>query len=319
MIFESGLAPLLQRFAEYRKATGRVGSRSNDSLRSFDRFCKTEYPHATELTQEMVDTWCQKRPIEKNSSCAVRCTPIRNFVVYLRNRNLTTVEPPMLPKAGPVTFIPHAFTKEEIRRFFEVCDNLPHSGRPVVCIRGITVPVFFRLLYSSGIRTTEARLLKSKDVDLTHGILSIHDSKGPDQHYVVLHDSMADLMRRYDMAIRRWHPKRVYFFPSKGDVPYTAQWVVWNFRQIWSKVSPDNHATAYAFRHHYATTNINQWIDKGFDFDDKLTYLSKSMGHKTVNSTVYYYSIVPGLSQLLLDKTEKGFNEIVPEVEHEQK
>lgn len=42
------------------------------------------------------------------------------------------------------------------------------------------------------------------------------------------------------------------------------------------------------------------------------------MGHRTVNSTAYYYSIVPGLSQILLDKTEAGFNEIVPEVDDEQ-
>lgn len=234
MIFESGLAPLLQRFTEFRKASGYMGTRSIDSLRNFDHFCKVRYPHATELTQEMISEWCQKRTGEKNNSCAVRCTPIRNFVVYLRARNLTAAEPPTLPKVGPSTFIPHAFSKEELRCFFELCDSLPRSGRPVVCIRGITVPVFFRLLYSSGIRTTEARLLKCEDVDFVHGILSIHDSKGSDQHYVALHDSMSDLMRRYDAAIRKWYSKRVYFFPSYGDVPYTSQWVVWNFRKIWS-------------------------------------------------------------------------------------
>ncbi|MFQ9704807.1 MAG: hypothetical protein ACLR0U_28270 [Enterocloster clostridioformis] len=31
---------------------------------------------------------------------------------------------------------------------------------------------------------------------------NIRYSKGHDQHYIALHDSMADLMRRYDSAIR---------------------------------------------------------------------------------------------------------------------
>ncbi|MFQ9704231.1 MAG: hypothetical protein ACLR0U_23285 [Enterocloster clostridioformis] len=50
-------------------------------------------------------------------------------------------------------------------------------------------------------------------------------------------------------------------------------------------MSNDRTATAYAFRHHYATANINRWIGDGFAFDDKLTCLSKSMGHTTLEST----------------------------------
>lgn len=74
------------------------------------------------------------------------------------------------------------------------------------------------------------------------------------------------------------------------------------------------HATAYEFRHHYAVMNINRWIGQGFGFDDKLLYLSKSMGHTTIESTKYYYSIVPGFVQILEELTEDGFDWIIPEV-----
>jgi len=67
-------------------------------------------------------------------------------------------------------------------------------------------------------------------------------------------------------------------------------------------------------RHLYATTNINSWIDDGFESSDKLQYLSKSMGHRSVDATYYYYSIVPRLADTLRLQTEKGFNAIVPEV-----
>lgn len=42
------------------------------------------------------------------------------------------------------------------------------------------------------------------------------------------------------------------------------------------------------------------------------------MGHRHIQSTLYYYSIVPRLADKLRIKTEEGFNEIVPEVWDEE-
>lgn len=306
--YESCFAPLIRDFITYRLASGRWNEASYGSnMRVFDRYCKVNYPDEPELTQEMVDRWCAKRESETNNSCRSRSYAVHCFTRYLSERGLTSVRLPELPRKERSIFIPYAFTEEEIRLFFKACDSMPdRPGTANVLIRRITVPVFFRLLYSSGIRTTEARLLKSADVDMERGILNIHYSKGRDQHYIVLHDSMTDLMRRYDGAIRKWFPNRGCFFPAPGDHPHPHTWVEKNFRRAWSEVSADRHATAYALRHHYATANINQWVGEGFSFEDRLTYLSKSMGHTTLESTRYYYSIVPGLSQVLLEKTEDG-------------
>jgi len=71
-------------------------------------------------------------------------------------------------------------------------------------------------------------------------------------------------------------------------------------------------------RHHYAVENINRWIDEGFGFDAKLFYLSKSMGHSTVECTKYYYSLVPGMAEILEEKTGSDFESIVPEVDYEE-
>lgn len=37
-----------------------------------------------------------------------------------------------------------------------------------------------------------------------------------------------------------------------------------------------------------------------------------------LESTKYYYSLVPGLSAVLREQTEAGFNEILPEVWYEK-
>lgn len=71
----------------------------------------------------------------------------------------------------------------------------------------------------------------------------------------------------------------------------------------------------YDLRHHYAITNINMWIGEGIDFYDKLHYLSKSMGHSSLESTKYYYSLVPALATTIEEKTSEDFDIIIPEVE----
>jgi integrase len=159
-------------------------------------------------------------------------------------------------------------------------------------------------------------MLQRADVNLSDGMLDICYSKGHDQHYIVLHDSMLRLMRTYDQAIEKLYPDRTYFFPARNGGFHTRNWVQKNFRQLWDAVNRSR-ATAYELRHHYAIENINRWVDDGFGFDDKLLYLSKSMGHTTIESTRYYYSLVPGMSHLLEKHTEDGFNALIPEVDDE--
>ncbi|CAG4933519.1 unnamed protein product [Acidithrix sp. C25] len=261
---------------------------------------------------------CCQRDTETNNSCRSRIYVVVSFIRYCRARGITEVIPPVMPRKEPRTYIPHAFTEVELTNFFRACDNLPSgSSTPDQRLRKITIPVFFRLLYSSGLRTNEARLLRVEDVDWQHGILNIRYSKGRAQHHVVLADSMFDLLTRYDAAISRWYPNRTYLFPARGDSCHTRQWVQTNFRVLWDQCH-SSHATAYALRHHYAITNVNRWIDVGFGFDAKLLYLSKSMGHCTVESTKNYYCLVPGLAQILEEKTSADFDQIVPEVANEK-
>jgi integrase len=160
-------------------------------------------------------------------------------------------------------------------------------------------------------------MLRVEDVDLCHGVLNIRYSKGHAQHYVVLHDSMLDLLKIYDAAIRTQYPHRAYFFPARGNSFHTRNWVQTNFRELWNKYN-SSHATAYELRHHYAIENINHWTDEGFGFDARLLYLSKSMGHRTLESTKYYYSLVPRIADILEEKTGMDFERIVPEVDYEE-
>ena len=173
--FTSFLAPLMQAYIFYRKTSGHWNEASYEpNLLLFDRYCKKKYQDAVLLSQEMVDGWCHKRDTETNNSCRSRIYVVASFIRYLRTRGITDVMEPNIPRKEQCTYIPHSFTGVELKNFFHACDSLPsvpHTAEQRS--RKITIPVFFRLLYSSGARTNEARMLRLEDVDLCRGIMNL--------------------------------------------------------------------------------------------------------------------------------------------------
>lgn len=316
--FESFLSSLIQKYISYQKASDHWNESCYEiNLSLFDKYCKKKYPNAIELSQEIVDGWCQKRNTESNNSCSTRIYVVISFIRYLRTRGEIDTITLFPPRKQPRTYVPHSFTENELQNFFHACDSISRETTPDQRIRKITIPIFFRLLYSSGIRTTEARMLRVEDVDLCNGILDIRYSKGHDQHYIALHASALTLMKKYDAAIREIYPDRNYFFPARENKYHNTKWVCKNFRKLWDKYN-NSLATTYDLRHNYAIENINRWTGDGLDFYAKLFYLSKSMGHRVLESTKYYYSLVPGLANIMEEKTQKSFNTIVAEVEDEK-
>ena len=316
--FQSFLAPDMRAFVAFQEAAGRWNGTYEQNLHLFDAHCLAVFSEDCVLTTEMVDGWCCQRKTETGNSCRVRVYAVVNFINYLRVRGKTDIPVPDIPRMRRSGYVPHAFAGNELCEFFHASDNLPNSPNSRVAkARRLVVPVFFRLLYSSGIRTNEARLLGINDVDISQGVLSIEKSKGRSQHYVALHETMTALLARYDRAIREIYPERAFFFPSPSGSFLSNSWVVYNFNQLWRKVSPSS-ATAYCLRHNYAVENINQWAEDGFESFSKMVCLSKSMGHASLESTKGYFHLVPAMSNILLSLTGEGFDRIVPEVCNEK-
>lgn len=312
--YHSHFNNLFQSFIRFRDASGVWSESYGRNLKYFDRYCIEKHPNAINLTQQIIDGWAEKRTTETIASRDKRIYVVLDLVKYCNSRNLTDVLVPQVSKWEGRTYVPHAFTMEELALFFQRCDTLDAftDSRMVTRIRNLTVPVFYRLLFSSGVRTTEARMLRRRDVCLENGVLNIVNTKGKNQHFVVLHDSMLELMRKYDCIMEGYNPEREYFFSRNRNGYYSTCWVDYNFRQIWYSFSKES-AAPYDLRHNYATQNINSW--RGFScIESNMQYLSRSMGHCDLDSTYYYYSLVPQFSEMLKEASEDSFNEIVPKV-----
>ena len=301
-------------FIKYKKTLQKWNHGYELYLKTFENYCLNNYENTNYLTQEMVDSWCKKRENEKNKSCNSRIGVIISFLKYSNSRNITDLKIPSRLKSEKYSYIPHTFTEEELTNFFYACDNIEVTNNSIMeKNKRLTIPVFFRLLYSTGMRTTEVRLLKTDDIDLENGIINIKKSKGYNQHYVVVNDLMRKYLVDYNTKISGLYPDRTYFFPTKNDSFHPKSWVHINFKKYW-KMYNDSYAIPYDLRHHYAITNINNWVNKGIEFNDKLYYLSKSMGHSCIESTKYYYSLVPRMSDTFRTQINNTFESLIPEV-----
>ena len=312
--YSSERADMLETFVKYRIVSNRWSSVPAKNLIYFDRHCSREFPGMQGISQHMVDGWCKQRSTESKRSRVNRCYPVIQLVKYLIERGDHSLQVPEMPSYSKGNHIPHSFSEDELHTFFNECDRRVQTAPDQAkAFRALTVAVLFRLLYSSGMRTTEARLLCPSDVDLENADINVRETKGDMQHYVALHSDVVNILISYDRVAQRVFQNRSIFFPGKGGGPLSASMLEYEFHKVWDSISTAK-AVPYDFRHNYAIMNINAWTNKGFNFYDKLLYLSKSMGHTSLESTKYYYSLSPVMADILDKESSADFDKIVPEV-----
>ena len=123
-VYYSGFSASVESFVNSRKISGAWNETVfGMNIRLFDRYCAEHYPGEA-LRQEMVDIWCARRKTENVNSCYTRTLVIRLFIGYLRKCGQTDVLAPPALKQNKKRRIPHAFSYEELERFFHECDRI---------------------------------------------------------------------------------------------------------------------------------------------------------------------------------------------------
>ena len=313
--FTSGLAQQMKRFIEHKHSLGYKYDTGSYSLLSLDRFY-TQKGYESKLTRELVETWIIMREDKDSSPCRSWISPVREFGRYLQltgdSEAYVVSDNFRMKNYHP---IPYLFTEDEIGAFFKACDTVvlgkSHQGRHLV------IPVYFRFLYCCGVRTCEARLLKTESVNLKEGYADILKSKGLKDRRLYLPPDLISLFRRYDKQISVYFPDREYFFPSTTGTCYSMGGIGRNFNLIWDaaglRIPSGKQPRAYDFRHHFAFANVNRWTDEGKNVNAMLPYLMRYMGHSSLKSTYYYIHLVPEFFGTYAEKTQ-GLENLLPEV-----
>ena len=308
-------------YISWRNGFGTSGNPRSVSIFKNYHCKKSKY-----LTQSIIDEWCIKRDSENEGSYYTRISPIKTFIDFVNNIYGTDYHVPLVPiqfKWAEVK-IP---SKEQYRNLLRAADeeslrtikpNLTNRTKLRMRLRMLQLPVAFRLLYSSGMRTVEARKLKRINVFLDEGKINIVEGKGYAKHVIYLHDSMTDLLRKYDAIMERIIPNREYFFCREKGELRSGSWPGNDFRTCWGKYNQEKGYVVYSLRHMYVIDNINSWSNEK-EFHTNLTVLSKTLGHESVDMTVsHYYSYVPALARLYYENMGAYYANLIPDIKNEE-
>jgi integrase/recombinase XerD len=213
----------------------------------------------------------------------IRMTALRFFYRKALKRRLLFDDLP-LPKTPKK--LPVVLSREEVTRLIEAASNRMH--------RTILI-----LLYGTGIRRTEASLLKVSDIDSQRRVLHIRQGKGARDRDVPLTPKLLEVLRQY----WRWKKPKIYLFPSPLGPPDVEEPIsdktVWHAcREAAVRAGLNKRIGPHTLRHSFAT----HLMEAGTD----LRTIQLLLGHATLEHTTVYLH----LSQRHLHAAPNPFDQI---------
>jgi integrase len=316
MKLTSAFAPHLQGLMNLKRSSGFDLGYMKRHLEEFDRYCLMHFPETTELTRELAEGWASDTASISVQERNRRIRTMRHLGYYLRSLGIDAFVCQGRIKI-PRPRQPHLFTDAQLAEFFSVCDTVPE-----ICaspLRHLVLPVMFRVIYCCGLRNSEAGNIRCVDIDLTAGIVKILGSKMRKDRLVYLADDVTTLCTTYDLRMQAASPKREFFFPNGKGRHFTNTSVCRVFDNIVARTSfadkTSRKPTCHALRHLFAVNSMRRCLAEGRDFNSAVYYLSRYMGHKSPQETLYYLHAIPALAEIVR-KMGSGLNDVIGGVRH---
>lgn len=315
LLFSGIFKDVIPKYIEYKKALGYAYAYDySKRLRQMSNFFEQNYHNSKViLTKEMVLDFIKKRDNEASSTICSRCALIRGFASFLVKQgyhNIYILPNQYIPKKS-TNFVPYIFSKEQINLLCNIIDNYKF-GSKYLNKRKI-YSALIRLLYSCGLRISEALSLKVSEIDFTNSIIHILKSKNNCSRIVCMSNSLSTYIKNY-ISNNKLNATDLLFPNPEGQI-YSQSSVYKKFKDFFEianiYTSNNKLPRVHDFRHTYAVHALQKMIDNGMDVYCALPFLSSFLGHVNIQSTEHYLRLVESNFK---DVLYNDSNNIFPEV-----
>jgi len=186
---------------------------------------------------------------------------LKFFLTAEKSIGILSLVPPPRPRRS----LPEIMSKNEIQILFEHCAHRRYKA-------------LFSLIYSSGLRISEALALRVEDIDLEKRVIRVRAGKGGRDRLTIIGEKSVEALLSYMAAYR---PIGLAFYSSADpNRPCNARAVQGFFRSVVkrARLSPRYHV--HTLRHSFATHLMEDGVN--------LFYIMRLMGHSSLSSTMVY-------------------------------
>ncbi len=291
----------VEEFLTLRRRLGFAPEAVQWQLRSFAHYAE-RVGHEGPITTALAAAWASLPSPGDPARAERRLGAVRTFVRHCLVFEPDTQVPPCglfgrIPRRPP----PHIYSDAEIAALITACQAL----RPRAGLRPRTYAVFFGLLAACGLRLSEARRLKRRDVDLRTGVLTIREGKCRKSRLVPLHTTTHTALSRYAAARDRvrCHTRSEHFFRTERTPALRRAAVQQTFRRLrltlgWDAGGRAHRPRIHDLRHTMAVRSLQRAYAQDRDVDRHVHALSVYLGHAKVTDTYWYLTAVPELMAL---------------------
>jgi integrase/recombinase XerD len=226
------------------------------------------------IDEKMIIAFLQYLVIDRKISLSYQNQSINAIKFYYErvlggNRKIYLIERPKREKALPVVL-----NEEEVIGTIRQVTNIKHKA-------------IIMLIYSAGLRLSELRNLRIKDIDRERMQVFVRQSKGRKDRYTLLSKKVVPILDKY---LQEYHPKEWLFEGEKGE-QYSDSSVQTIVKDAYRRAGIKKRASTHTLRHSFAT----HLLENGTD----IRYIQVLLGHESVKTTEIYTHM-----------TTKGFDQI---------
>jgi site-specific recombinase XerD len=170
----------------------------------------------------------------------------------------------MYPRPKSNKELPNVISKEEVQRLIENTKSIKHKA-------------LFICLYATGMRLSEARELRIKDIDSNRLQIKVEKGKGHKDRYVDVPIELIEILREYYKAYK---PTDRLFYGETVDEALRERNIQHAIKIAKTRAGIVHEISPHTLRHCYATHHMEN--------GSNIVYIQKMLGHKNIRTTAIY-------------------------------
>jgi len=171
-----------------------------------------------------------------------------------------------IPKMKRDRQLPEVLTHEQVQLLIDSTENYKHKA-------------ILAVIYSSGLRISEACRLRYEDILRSRKMIHISISKNREDRYSILSDRCLEILTEYWY---RYNRPEEWIFPSPmRDAPLTTTAVETFMKEQVRRLGFPETVTPHTLRHSFACHLLEDGVSQ--------TMIQQLLGHRSPNSTNVYY------------------------------